>query len=167
MTTTKPAPVPAVRKTIPAVTGAFLNNRHWQEMDGLKAQSFLGRLVVVKTDKMPAPRVGLITDTDYQKGRNVGNTFLTITFNDGSAITIDWRQGGYSLRLATGLDFVGMFPQINDEEMMPDCAALEAPSVEASGENIEDMLREVAGLNEAAEMREIVVEDSPLPNIDF
>jgi hypothetical protein len=175
MTTTKPAPVPAVKKPmtkaekdarVAARQAELMSNPAYSGLMSLKEESYLGRLVVVKTDKMPVARVGIVSDTDYDKGRGVGNTYLTIMFNDGSAITIDWRQGGYKLRLATGADFVGMFPQIEDE-MMPDCAALEAPSVEASGESIEDMLAEVAGLNEAHDIPEIVVEDSSLPNLDF
>ena len=143
-TTPKPAAKPYVRKTVDSPKGAYLENPFWKAMEELKAQSFLGRLVVVKTDKMPHPRVGLITDTDYQKGRNVGNTYLTITFNDGCAITIDWRQGGYSLRLAKGADFVGMFPQEDDVS-----EAAETPSVEVPSETVESLVAEVAALNEA------------------
>lgn len=157
MTTTKNnTPKAFVRKTVQAKKGAYLENKHWQQLEALKAQAFLGRLVVLKTDKMPEARVGIVCETAYKKGQNVGNTFVKVCFANGDAVEINWRDGGYNIRLATAHDFVDMFSGLS-----------EAPSVDASEENIEDMLMEVKGLNEAADIPEVVVEDPSVCDVDF
>lgn len=83
----------------------------WQMIERIKENTPIGKLVEVKCEATKNEwRVGMVTATDYTKGRGKGNYFVDIMLVDGDNVSINWRQGGFEVRPVTVTKFMKMFP---------------------------------------------------------